>query len=531
MSQILHVFRKDVRHFWIEILASLVLLVAYTWKTIHGWGAQQEFPGLLEMLWRMVTPLLPISWCFLIIRAIHDESLVGDRQFWVTRPYEWPNLLAAKGLLAATFISAPLFIADMVLLHEAGFPPLHYLLGLLSMQVFMAMFLILPTVVAAAVTSTVVQVLLSVVAILLYVIGESSIESIVPNAGVGPGGAILGTFALILFLCGAIAVTIIQFARRWAWRSRLLIFGAAAVMLVAPVAVPYSTLTARAFPPAPAGQPPIVQLDMEPPLPPASGKWVPEESDGRVALLFPLRVSGPAAGSVVIEDGALATIRSADGRSWNSHWLGEGGILWPGQDGTYEQVWVDKKFLQQEQAAPVTVHLSFALTPYRETDSRQTVAREGIFELPGMGFCWVDNAAGLRGNAIECRVPIASPGFVALMDPSASTCPPPSNQAQMDLGIRYDWGGPPPSAFAGFGINPVADVRIWFRRWTDDEAKGFPPGACPGTPFTISSPEKGKSVRIDTELSGVHLNDYVLRTEGGASSGGSIGSVGFMWDR
>lgn len=530
MSQILHIFRKDVRHFWIEILASLVLLVAYTWRTIHGWSTPQEFPGLLEILWQWVTPLLPISWCFLIIRVVHDESLVGDRQFWVTRPYEWPKLLAAKVLLAVTFISLPLFVADIVLLHKAGFSPFHYLLGLLSMQEFMVLFLILPAIVAAAVTSTVVQVLLSVVGIVLYLIGITSIVSVIPNSGVGPGSSVLGTLGLVIFLGVAVAVTLVQYARRRAWRSRLLIFAAAAAMLVASAAMPYSILTAHAFPPPAAGKPPMVQLQFGPALPPSPGKRVPEEINGRVALLFPLRVSGVAADSVVIEGGTLATIRSADGRSWTSHWLAEGGLLWPGQDGTYEQVWVDKNFLQQEQSASASVHFSFALTSYHETETRQVVAHEGIFAVPGVGFCWVDSQVMLRGNRIECHAPIVSPGFMARMEPSASTCPPPPNSAPMDMGTRYDWGGPPPPAFGGFGINPVADLWIWFRRWTDDDAKGFPPGACAGTPFTISTPQEGKSSRIDAELDGVHLSDYVVLTEGRRSSGGFDGSVG-VWGR
>jgi len=32
--------------------------------------------------------------------VVHAESLVGDRQFWITRPYEWKKLLTAKALSA-----------------------------------------------------------------------------------------------------------------------------------------------------------------------------------------------------------------------------------------------------------------------------------------------------------------------------------------------------------------------------------------------------------------------------------------------
>ena len=74
-SQVLHIFRKDARHFWIEILASFVLLTTYAWREPASWsGRQFQDPSLLSLLWGFVVPLVPISWCFLIVRIVHDEN-------------------------------------------------------------------------------------------------------------------------------------------------------------------------------------------------------------------------------------------------------------------------------------------------------------------------------------------------------------------------------------------------------------------------------------------------------------------------
>ena len=62
-----------------------------------------------------------IGWFLLIVRVVHEEVLASDRQFWVTRPYEWKKLLAAKVLFLVVFVNLPLFIVQMVLLSKAGF--------------------------------------------------------------------------------------------------------------------------------------------------------------------------------------------------------------------------------------------------------------------------------------------------------------------------------------------------------------------------------------------------------------------------
>jgi ABC-type transport system involved in multi-copper enzyme maturation permease subunit len=117
MKQIFNIFRKDLRRFWREIAVSLALLVMYSWNDARGWAGEGNvgYAGIgalisYQFLSGLVVVLLPIAWAFLIVRVIQGEALVGDRQFWITRPYEWKKLLAAKVLFVAFTINVPLLI-------------------------------------------------------------------------------------------------------------------------------------------------------------------------------------------------------------------------------------------------------------------------------------------------------------------------------------------------------------------------------------------------------------------------------------
>jgi hypothetical protein len=70
--------------------------------------------------------------------AIHQEPLIGDRQFWVTRPYPRSSLVMAKALFVTAFILVPKLIADAAILAFSGFSPLSNLGQLLWKQVALA---------------------------------------------------------------------------------------------------------------------------------------------------------------------------------------------------------------------------------------------------------------------------------------------------------------------------------------------------------------------------------------------------------
>ena len=138
MKQVIHIFAKDSRHFWPEIVVSLAITAAFTWIYPNHWtqnnlrfGSYVRISPEWELLAGILTLLVPVSWWLLITRVIHAESLVGDRQFWLTRPYEWRKLLGAKLLFLLVYLYVPLVIVKLVLLAQAGFHPVSYIPGLL----------------------------------------------------------------------------------------------------------------------------------------------------------------------------------------------------------------------------------------------------------------------------------------------------------------------------------------------------------------------------------------------------------------
>ena len=242
MKQILHIFAKDSRRFWAEILISLALVAAMVriypsrWLEpvwAHTGFGFLAFAGGLQTLASFMNILIPLSWWLLITRVIHDERLVGDNQFWLTRPYEWKKLLAAKVLFIAAFIYLPLVIGQWVLLLEAGLDPMHSIPGLVYSLLLITGILILPLIALATVTKNFARMSLALFGVVIYVIGIAWLCSLVQSASIAsPFGDRLQVVLLLLF-CTVAAV--LQYARRMVWLSRGLLI--ALLVLIAAIAV------------------------------------------------------------------------------------------------------------------------------------------------------------------------------------------------------------------------------------------------------------------------------------------------------
>ncbi len=143
MRQALHIFRKDAGHCWPYIAAVLALTAANAWQN------SREIPNPSLNIDMNLPLLTGLAWWLAIGAAVHGESLIGDRQFWVTRPYSWKSLLAAKLLFVAVFLGLPTFVSDCITLFASGFAPRPLIPGLLLRQCWLAAFFVLPFVVAA----------------------------------------------------------------------------------------------------------------------------------------------------------------------------------------------------------------------------------------------------------------------------------------------------------------------------------------------------------------------------------------------
>ena len=48
---------------------------------------------------------------YLGVSVVQQERVPGDRQYWLTRPYDWRCLLAAKNAFLLIFLAPPLIAA------------------------------------------------------------------------------------------------------------------------------------------------------------------------------------------------------------------------------------------------------------------------------------------------------------------------------------------------------------------------------------------------------------------------------------
>ena len=518
MNQVWNIFRKDFRHHWREITASVALLVGFTWVEIRSWTEQYRMAyggasAAYEILSGLVVPLVPISWMFLIVRAVQGESLVGDRQFWVTRPYDWKKLAAAKVLFVLAFVSLPLLLADIFLLAMAGFRPWSYLVGLLWMQLMWVLILFLPTAALAAVTAGIGQMLLALLFIVLYFIGMAALSSAIPNSSFQE---VNGVLYLLLTFVTAFAVLLLQYSRRRTTLSRWLIVGLTVVIILISLAAPYRTLILRKYPLAAAADFPL-QFTPIPTHAPA-----PEDAmfnGGSVPLSLPFSLSGLPKDSFVQLDGYMLTLTNAQGGHWDSGWETLSPLFFPEQRTTSIDVNLRRDEFDRMKSSPVNAHLLLAFTLYHDRNQRPFTVPRGEFALPDLGLCSTGPGRWNTISGINCRTPLRSPTFLLVTSEVAtSTCAMPKTGAAApapgDLArghVRNTDSGP-----AEPGISPVKIVAVYLtdsypqqpgHSWTSS------PGICPGSPVTLSNPEETGHRRLEFEFDNVSLADYQRSTK------------------
>jgi hypothetical protein len=512
MNQVWNIFRKDVRHHWPEIGASLALLVTFAWLDIRSWtrfdsGMAVGATGLAsflasEMLPGLVKPLLLLAWAFLIVRVVQEESLVGDRQFWVTRPYEWKPLLAAKVLFVLAFINFPLLCINSFLLALAGFPPTHYVAGLLWMQLLWILVLFVSIAALASVTRNIPQMLLAVLLVVLYVIGSSALSSIIRKSGFS------GDFDLwwgFLVIGTAVAIILLQYSRRNTALSRWLIVGACVLLTVisvaTPVVIPDRRMLAREYPVSRGTLP--VELGLMR-CEKSQGSFSPAYN-GEVSIKIPVSVAGIPKDSFLKLDGMIVTLTNANGFRWDSGWKGNALSFFPDQKTAHIVFQVKQNIFDQINAGPVKARLLLAFTRYGIKNQRQFVVPSGEFRLPEIGLCSTESQ---YSRGIHCLAPLRRPTYLLVTsETAASTCPlgnaeaPPRGEF-----VRASVQGMPGPA--EIGISPVVQVGVDLSNWDWFGGRNVNPGVCPGTPITLSNPEVAGRGALEVQFENLSLEDF-----------------------
>jgi hypothetical protein len=216
MRQALHIFRKDARHCGPYIAAVLAM------TAVHAWLACRDTVPSPSSVKPLFLILMPLAWWFVTAAAVHGESLAGDRQFWVTRPYSWRSLLAAKVLFLAAFGGLPVLLSDCVTLLANGFNPLALIPGLLLRQCWLAAVLALPFGVASL-TRTLREFLLAGVAFFVCLVLEAQLLAS-PLRAMAAEPEWLRDGAPWLLPVTAVALAVWHYARRRTTLARVLAF-------------------------------------------------------------------------------------------------------------------------------------------------------------------------------------------------------------------------------------------------------------------------------------------------------------------
>lgn len=220
MRQVRLIMWKDVRHLRWHVAVYVVLLAAYGWVAPQTWpGAQPS--SFLPVFVTLLKILLMASQFVLITSAIHADRLVGEDQFWITRPYDWRSLLGAKFLFVLMCVTLPYVLMQWWLLHVAVLNPFAAKAGMASSLVRFAIVPCLVLMLVASVTEnlgmafTFLAALLVMWAALLQFILSGTELRMSPPYEFPIFGALFGLLLL--------AILSYQFARRRTARSRIAI--------------------------------------------------------------------------------------------------------------------------------------------------------------------------------------------------------------------------------------------------------------------------------------------------------------------
>jgi len=308
MKQALHIFRKDARYLRREIGLLAGLALVYSWAATHP----------MNPVWAEL--LLVIGAVYLIARLIHAETIPGDRQFWITRPYRWSSLLIAKTLGLIVFVNLPILAARFYAITALGFPPRTALAPLLWSQFIIFLGVTVPIAALAAVTSGIVPFTFAM--LIVVAVGFAFDEGLAPPAVPGVRLVLTGmqwmwdSLALITLISLALAVLYLQYRNRSTLLSRclgvcLLAAGAMAYAYVPwPVAAAIQTGISKGFPPR------SVELGFAPEAKLLFNRGMMWR--GGMQVDVPISVRGVAPDVEVIPDAVTLTFEGEDGSSWTS---------------------------------------------------------------------------------------------------------------------------------------------------------------------------------------------------------------------
>jgi len=400
VRQALHIFRKDVRYLRWE----LAVLLLFMGMFVYIQAGRVELSHFMSVAF-----LVPCLWAFLCARLVQAEAIPGDRQFWITRPYEWRSLLGAKLLFMVAFLSIPLLFANALILARQGFSVAASIPGLLWSVMLITAGVLLAFCAFATLTRGLTQWLLSAITTAGVFYALNAIAS-----GQDWGGMEWvreHCFVAILFLT-ALAVLREQYRhRRTALSVALMVAGLAASWLVSnylPSAEAFELETRFSKPKV---DPSAVQIAVRAP----TQKAVPPPEQFHqetVVLAIPLDVSGLGEHQDLISDQVRISIVNESGGKWSRSGSASDNLQHV-PDGYRLFLPIDRRVFDAANGRPVRLSATFNLTMLGDAVSKPLRYGGDPVDIPGVGIC-----RDRRENSysmILCESPLRGPShFLAV---------------------------------------------------------------------------------------------------------------------
>jgi hypothetical protein len=511
MSQILHIFKKDIRRHYPDILISLILLVLYAHYSLHTlkYSANDTTEIMYQLAAGYISFGLFLFWAFFIVRLVQDESLVGDRQWWITKPYVWWQLLLAKLLFPFVFISVPVFLVQLFLLHQFGFTILPNVLGVFHMQLLLALTLFPVCLLLGSLTGNIRQALIGVACALIAFGGLGWVNSLLPHRLMFGLVGLSGTTQSLLVILVTLAIMVWQFARRKTWHTR--------------GAVIASVVTAALLSPLVSNRPDMEQMH---PLitskdAPVRFTWLPQDRTKSAGapvqqkITFAslnMDVSGIAPGNMIQVDGLIIRMDSPTTDSKVPDWLYQRVPFWPeGGQSTFLYA-IDRGFY--ERSKKKKVHIEIAATEYREAAVHEISINPDALAREGFGICEIP---AHNTSFFACRRPFTIPGGMITFDPAKANCPPATSDQSAATTMPSHYFVNAGDGGIGQLLNPVVDYGLAFqpKPTLSNTVPGQPPVAqpmprlCSGAPLRLAEPQLVRRFRIEVDVPNTRLQDLV----------------------
>lgn len=498
MNQSLNIFRKDTAQMLPQLLMPISTLTLFTVLESKSWSSNPLLFFSTDTLTNVLVLTFCMIWVVLITSLIQAERLVGLNQFWTTRPYQWPKLIAAKCYFLLAFLYLPLVVSQVILLHQAHLSIAQSIPALLHNLLVFTVVFVLPVVCAAALTRSIGQAMLVLLVFIAMLVAVASFSTLFK--GLAPRSLL----PLQLFLIAAVllAALINQYRNRTTGRSLNILTLAPVLTLLLQVTLPGTSLAAYEYP-LPTGPSAVnVQFDSNPLR--AFGTPLPSDPDTRLFLHLPLLLSGIESGTSFALDGHRLTLTGANGYQWQSPWLSQAGTLASSQSSSqitaYSEFSIPKGVYDRLAGSPVSLRIEFALTQLQDQPPVGSTLSTAGARIPGLGFCLLDESY----SVVNCRSAFqAPPRFAIETFRKLGPCTFPDAAVDPSFGLVGNSGS--------VSLLPhISSVDVTPLQLSASARAGY---LCPGTPIKFVEKRFQRRLRIEMPAATIQLKNYVGSTK------------------